>query len=93
MEKYVNGNKPSKETLIDRQADYIPQSDYNEKIYELMIDKETRDIERLEAIRTICDLRRRLILAAILVGIPQQKIASICHIDQAVISKIYHGHR
>lgn len=93
MERYVNGNKPLKETLVNREADYIPQSDYNNVIHELMQDKQTRDIERLEAIRLIPDHRRRLILSALLVGIPQEKVAQICNTSQTAISLIYHGHR
>ena len=94
MEKYVNGKTARKETLATPEMlSHVPQSDYNDALYELMQDVETRDIERLEAIRETEDMRRRVIMASILVGVPQQFLAQFCNISQALISQIYHGNR
>jgi len=93
MDNYVNGKTPRREKLLNQSGDHIPQSNYNDVIAELINDQQSRDNERIEAIRLIPDYRRRLIMAAVLANIPQQHIAKICNISQAAISLIYHGHR
>ena len=65
------------------------QVEYTDKLYEMMVDKETTDIERLEAIRSLSDYRIRVIAAGMLVNVPQEKIAKFAHITQGRISKIY----
>ena len=93
VEDYINGKTIRKESLLKNQHDYIPQSNYNDILYELIINKESTDIERLEAIRSTDNMRRRVIMSSILVGVPQEKIAEICNISQTLISLIYRGLR
>ena len=94
MEKIVNGKSPRKESLATpSMLSHFPQSDYNDVLHELMINAEARDIERLEAIREVEDMRRRVIMAAILVGVPQLFLSQFCNISQPLISQIYRGNR
>ena len=90
----ANGNTQQREHPIpDDVLDRTSQRDYNTSLYELIIDHEARDIERLEAIRTIGDYRIRMIAAGILVGIPQNQISKCAHISQSRISRLYRGVR
>jgi len=90
MEIIANGHSPQRERPIpDDIIDRTGQRDYNAALAELIEDHEARDIERLEAIRTISDMRSRLIAASILVGIPQGQIAKLANISQGRISQLY----
>ena len=87
---WIDGRQETKELIPIRPIiNGIPQIEYNEEIYNLMSDKESKDIERLEAIRTISDYRIRMIAAATLAHIPQAQIAKITHSSQSRISRKY----
>ena len=90
VDTLVNGNdRPRERPIPDDIIDRTGQRDYNAALAELIEDHEARDIERLEAIRTISDMRSRLIAASILVGIPQGQIAKLANISQGRISQLY----
>jgi hypothetical protein len=89
--QWIDGNKARKEALLKNPSEQQPTSDYNHKLSELMDDKAARDETRLEAIRTVKQPRRRLVLAATLVGMTQKEIASETHISQGRISRIFQG--
>jgi DNA-directed RNA polymerase specialized sigma subunit len=91
---HANGNIPCQEKLAkpDR-LQHLPQSDYNDTIYELMRDREARDIDRLDAIRSISDLiptmmRKKAILSMMLADITQRNIAELLHLSQGRIAQI-----
>jgi len=89
--EWVDGNKARKEALLREPAEQQPTSDYNHVLAELMEDKAARNETRLEAIRDVKQLRRRLVLAATLAGMTQKEIARETHISQGRISRIYQG--
>jgi len=89
--QWIDGNKARKEALLRDPAEQQPTSDYNHVISELMEDRIARNEERLEAIRTIEQPRRKLVLAATLAGMTQKEIAQQTHISQGRISRIYQG--
>jgi hypothetical protein len=59
----------------------------------MMRDKEARDLDRLEAIRLCSDLRRRIILGALLAGSTQGQLEAFSgiNITQSQISRIATG--
>ena len=67
----------------------IEQQDYNAVLYEMITDQQSRDVDRLDTIRSIGNYRTRAIAACIVAYIPQQQIAKIAHISQGRISKLY----
>lgn len=87
---WIDGRGETKELIPGKPISINPeQVEYTEKLYEMMIDKETTDMERLEAIRSLSDYRIKVIAAGMLVNVPQEKIAKFAHITQGRISKIY----
>jgi len=87
---WINGRQETKELLPDKPISINPeQIEYNDKIHELMVDKETTDMERLELIRSLKDYRIRIIAAGVLANVPQKQIAQIAHISQGRISRLY----
>jgi hypothetical protein len=89
--EWIDGNKARKEALLKEPEKQQPTSDYNATLGELMADKEARDETRLEAIRAIKQPRRKMVMAATLVGMTQKEIAFQTHISQTRISRIYQG--
>jgi hypothetical protein len=89
--QWIDGNTVRKEVLLKEPAEQQPTSDYNEKLSELITDKESKDTYRLEVIRSIKQQRRRLVMACLLVGMTQQEISIQTHISQSRISRIYQG--
>ena len=94
VELEINGRTPQRERTADPgRLQVLPQGDYNSMIYELMRDRETRDIERLEAIREItcdssCGLKKKAILAMMLARMTQKQIGAIIHIERSRVSRI-----
>jgi DNA-directed RNA polymerase specialized sigma subunit len=89
---WINGDVPLKEKIAKPDAlQSIPQSSYNESISELMEDRQTRDIDRLDAIRECADTRRRMILGMLLVNCTQGQIADMMRISQTRVSRIAQG--
>ena len=87
---WIDGRSDTKELIpVKPIINGIPQEAYNEELYRRINDKEARDIERLEDIRTISDYKLRMIAAATLVHIPQTQIAKITHSSQSRISRKY----
>jgi DNA-directed RNA polymerase specialized sigma24 family protein len=87
---WINGRQETKELIPDKPISINPeQTEYNDKIHELMVDKETTDMERLELIRSLSDSRIKIIASSILVGVSQKQIAQIAHISQGRISRLY----
>ena len=87
----INGIKPPQEEPFDPDHRPPPTIDYKDVLVEIMADKEARDIERLETIREIKPMRRRLIAAGLLAWMTQKEIASETHISQTRISRIFQG--
>lgn len=93
---WINGRVALRESLItDDVSDLGPLSsrDYNDTLSILIEDRRQRDLDALDAIRSINSMCRRLIAAAVLVGVPQRAIANLCHQDQGTISRILRGVR
>ena len=86
---WINGKARRKETLVERMTVKREDQDYNSSLAEMIEDKRQTDHDRLEYIRGVSDLRRRLVLAALHVGVPQDIIATEIHISQQHISRIY----
>lgn len=84
----ANGNDPLREPLLRREI-AVPTGNYNDVLSEMIEDVRQRDIERLEIIRAIPDMRIRAISACVLVGINQRDIASLMHQHQSTISRLY----
>jgi predicted XRE-type DNA-binding protein len=92
VEIAANGNARTREPIASPdKLQSLPQSDYNQDLYQLMRDRESRDIERLEAIRECRDIRRRAILSMQLAWISQRIVSRLLHIDQGHISRIARG--
>jgi hypothetical protein len=90
--KWVNGKEKRKEPLARPDiVQSLPQSDYNSTLYEMMIDQDYRDSERIEIIRQISNWRRRAIFSMSLALIPQTEIAKLMHLSQQHISRIFKG--
>jgi hypothetical protein len=90
--QWINGRSETKELIPDNPISRgIEQRDYNQALYEMIVDKQATDIDRLDTIRSINDYRLRAIAACILSYIPQQQIAKFAHISQGRISKLYHA--
>jgi hypothetical protein len=87
----INGIKPSKEEIINPDHQPPPTTDYKDVLNELREDRETSDLEMLDAIRETFPLRRRLIAAGHLAWMTQKQIASETHISQTRISRIFQG--
>ena len=92
---WINGRAETKELIPSQPiiSHGIELQDYNESLAEMITDQQARDIDRLETIRSIKDLRIRLIAAGVLVYVPQVKIAEFANISQGMISKLYCGHK
>lgn len=87
---WIDGRGETKELIPDKPISINPeQVEYTDKLHEMMVNKETTDIERLELIRGLKDYRLRVIAAGVLVNVPQEKIAQIAHISQGRISRLY----
>jgi hypothetical protein len=90
MERAANNNAPLREQLITPDIiEDVDQRPYGDALSELIEDQRNRDANRLDMIRAMPDTRGRLIAAGILAHIPQQNIASLMHIHQSTISRIY----
>lgn len=86
----ANGNVPQREIQIPTNIiEHTGQQDYNAVLAELIEDNRNRDANRIEAIRTIPDMRMRLIAAAILAHIPQRTIAGLTNHSQSRINQLY----
>ena len=94
VELEINGKTSQRERIADPgRLQVLPQGDYNGLIYELMRDREARDIERLEAIREIeckspCSLKKKAILSMMLARMTQKQIGTIIHTERSWISRI-----
>lgn len=93
-ERYANGNIPRREKIAKPESlQHLPQSNYNDEIWVMMRDRETRDIERLDAIRAIKSdlptiMRKKAILSMMLAEITQQQIGEILNITQPRVAAI-----
>lgn len=89
VEKIINGNHTKRERSIPTDImDHTNQRSYTETLSELIEDVMARDSDRLEYVRNIPDPRVRLIVAGILVKIPQRTMAKLITLSQGQISKI-----
>jgi predicted XRE-type DNA-binding protein len=90
--QWINGRVQRIEPLASpARQNVLPQDDYKQSLAELREDKEMRDIERLERIRAIKDMRCRGVFAMALADIPQTKAAALLNISQPHISRILRG--
>jgi DNA-directed RNA polymerase specialized sigma subunit len=88
--KWINGNTELKEKILDQAPSiHLYQTDYKETLHELMVDRQIRDLEHLELIKSITDPRKKMIAACLMVGMTQQEISKQAHISQTRISRIY----
>jgi hypothetical protein len=90
--QWIDGNQETIEIIPTSKpiiSHGIEQLDYNQALAEMITDKQSTDIDRLESIRSIKDYRLRLIAACILAYIPQTQISKYAHISQGRISKLY----
>lgn len=87
---WINGNVELKEKILEQQPSiHLHQTDYKETLHELIVDKQTKDLERLELIRSITDPRKKMIAACVLVHMTQEEIGKQAHISQTRISRLY----
>jgi len=95
VEKLINGNNALKESLLDDHPHLSrsAQKDYNAECYRIMQDKRADFTQKFESIILVENYRDRMILLAILGGIPQQVIGKLMHIKQQMISMIYRALR
>lgn len=91
--QWINGRAETKELIPDHPIEITNPNltDYNSAIHELIKDKETRDIERLELIRNIENYKLKGIAACILVEMTQEQTGKFAHISQTRISRLFRG--
>jgi hypothetical protein len=86
----ADGNTPQREPHISSIIiERLDNQDYNAILSDMIEDRRNRDANAIEDIRTIPDMRIRLIAAAILVHIPQRNIAKLINHSQGRISQLY----
>jgi DNA-directed RNA polymerase specialized sigma subunit len=86
----ANGNHKQKESSIPSDIlDRTSQQSYNNALSDLIEDKRNRDANQIEYIRTIQNLRLRIIASAALADIPQREIAKMINHSQGRVSQLY----
>lgn len=93
-EDYANGRvKRSERIAKPEMTEHVPQDSYDEALWVLMRDKEARDSERLEAIRsidgripTLC--RKKAILSMMFCEMTQDQIGEVMRVSRQRISII-----
>jgi len=84
--KWINGDKPLKEKILDEPIDDFERPDYNVALYELSQTSTSSD--RIEEIIKVKDFRRRAICSMIAVQIPRANIAALLGITRQHLHRL-----
>jgi hypothetical protein len=91
--KWINGDKPLKEKILDEPMDDFERPDYNIVLHELSQTPTSSD--RIEEIIKVRDYRRRAICSMLAVQIPRANIAALLGITRQhlhrLIEPMLHG--
>lgn len=90
--EWINGNGRTVESLAEPHLlESVPQCSYNDSVYEMYMDKQMRDGERIEAIRGIKPVKTRAVYAMTFAEITQADIASLLRVSVSTVYRIFRG--
>ena len=84
---------PLRESILPDDTIVAPGRHYSEALQEIIEDRRKRDLELLEMLRQVDNIRHRAALALSIANLTQADISTLLHIDQAYISRILRRYR